>query len=397
MGLGSILNSFEAFNKVYAIRTRSRDEYLTAAGDGRVLRWSAQSNGGPSDYQKWYFSSVETIDKLSQRRVVRFRIQNVATRGFLHVGSDSYWASVASELKLEDSTFSFELGGKSSDGRRNYFQLREYSKNEFLGIGSIGWAVRWGKTGGEEQDFWLEPISDSLTPAARRLPAATPCEVVVPTPRKLNSLDDLPQAGVEVLTGEVVLPSALVRDRRFGDPLTQWKSVPYYRLKTFSSFQPPESGATTLIPKGGSVEMLIVLRTLFRETDIKSIEKTFAWELSGEVAGQIEKQTGGDDEERVKGGGSAKFAFAVSNSETMRSAQGTEYEKYTETSKKFAHSAKDSAVRVCYYAKRYRFVLVAGSGYFDSSVVWVSGPEEEVESWVSWESNSELLRCFPDA
>jgi len=382
-------------NAWFCIREGTRNEYLTAAPDGRVVRWAAEGpDGRPSDRQRWFISLHGVRDEDTRTvKENRYRIQNLATKGFLHLGHQAgfgwYWCTPAEPPEAE-SSFAFEFtdlrwsADASARGPfQHYVNIREFSQNEFLAVGDNGWAIRWGRTGGDSQRFYLqchEPLVELPRPAA-------PQAVIdrVPGPRLLRSLDDIPSDTEDRLVGEEILPSALVHDARYPDPLTQVQAGRWYRLQHFQGYALPRDGgvpAVTFPAQGVKSSFTAAFRTLFRREELEGLEETFMWQVSGEVTGSFQAQKGAEDA-RKSGSGSAKLAFTVGKSITQFRNKRENYEQETVRSQTFDFETQGRSVRVAMFVLQDRYVLSDSQG-------------REVRTWRVCDGSSLIIRSFPE-
>lgn len=387
----TIANS--SLNAYFCIREGTKDEYLTAAPDGRVVRWAAEKLGGvPSDRQKWFISVFAVYDEGTKIvKETRYRIQNLETKGFLHLGAQGtfawYWCDVK-ESNAAESTFAFEMTGRAWPDRYRvgpwdkYVNIREFTKNEYLGVGDNGWLIRWGRTGDNSQTFYLERAQSIVN----SLPVAAEVKGVVneiPGPSGLNGLDDIPANSQEILVGEEILPSAVIRDHRYSDPLTQAQDSPYYKLQHFQSYGLPEEGypAAVTLPAGTVSEIRSQFRTLFRRQELETLEETFMWQLSGEFTGSFTAKKGAEDASK-SGSGTAKLAFTVGKSVTHLKSDSSNYEKESIFLSSFTFDTKAKPARIAIFVLLDRYVLTDSRGRL-------------VDAWRVFDNSSMIIERFP--
>lgn len=128
---------FPDAKKVYEIKEFTKGERVAVGSAGNVLRWAV------------------TNDKDQQFRFVdrgggKWAIQSLRENKFLRVGGLGRLA-VADEKKEAAQEFRVE----KSDGKK--FRLRESTKDEYVAVGSNGAVLRWAKSGKDDQLFeWIE-------------------------------------------------------------------------------------------------------------------------------------------------------------------------------------------------------------------------------------------------
>lgn len=364
----------------HTIREGTRNEYLSAGSDGRVLRWGADGpNGTPSDNQKWFISALPHLGGGSAPSQTRYRIQNVGKGGFLHVGDGGFYWTDKHNASEDESTFTFELTGVSAPGLGagpfvGWLNMREYTRGEFVAIGGNGWSIRWGATGNEDQRFYLE--RSGAPHALTQLPA------LAALPRAANELsgavDQIPDApyltgpaanaapGPDYLVAEQVLPSALIRDRRFGDdPLAQARVHPWYRFRHVQRYEilrgsgQPVAGQMT---GREAFKYQVSARRLFRKEDLTTITDTFSWNVSGEVTGEVAAQKGASDQAHKKGGGTAKLAFSVSKTLEHLTSSGTIDEQETIVVKEMSFEPQHEEWSIATYALLNIYTLTDSAG-----------------------------------
>lgn len=381
-------------NATFYIREGTRNEYLTASQqDGRVVRWSELDTSNRA-YQQWYISAYSPA---SHGENLRFRLQNVATSGFLHIGFQGgfgwYWATPG-ELPAKESTFAFERTGMPAPAGAGagpiaeMLNIREFSANEFVGIGSNGWAIRWAKSGAADQRFYLETAASlGILPAPQAIQYAAE---QIPYPPELASVDDSPHATQLHLVSEEIVPAGWIRDPSGADPLAQARSSPWYVLRHYQSYGLPggDLAAARVFTPLEDITLEVSVRTLFKEEDLHAIEDRFTWTISGEIAFRGEATQSGVTPEGGKTGGkiagSGKLGFSVSRAQTMKDSTKRSYEedRLIKTVVKYPKSSTPFAIA--------HFVLLDTYELLDSQGRMIS-------QWSAWDDSRTVTRSFPRA
>lgn len=373
----------------FAIREGTKNEYLTAAPDGRVVRWSGEdANGAPSSRQRWYISQYAVKDSEGKPVDTRYRIQNVGTRGFLHIGyvanSGYFWADIRPASEAEQ-TFSFELTETGVSGMNPgpfpvWLNIREHMRNEYFAVGSNGWTIGWAKTGGPDQRFYLERHSPVHADVSTLPGASKPEQTAdqIPSPDDVTSLSQTPPPGKDWLVGEDVLAPAMINDDRYADPLSQAFACPYYRLQHWQRYDFPGGNKTARIKFSGyeSHTLEVSLRSLFRREDMTSIRNTFSWNISGEVTGKA----GGRKADPV--GATAKLAFSVTKSEERLQSSGSSYENEAVVTESFSFNAPGKELSVATYALLNSFRLLDHAG-------------KQLRAWETWDEGTIIIKSYP--
>lgn len=383
----------------FAIREGTRNEYLSAGSDGRVVRWAADGpNGIPSDKQRWFISAKPHFGAGPAPSETRYRIQNVGTGGFLHVGAGGFYWTDRNNSSEDEATFSVELTNHASGGFGLgpfpcWINIREHTRNEFVAIGGNGWGVRWGNSGNEDQRFYLErygaPASLAGLPTIHSLPVLEPQQSeepdFIPAPPMLTADASTAKPGPQFLVAEQVLPSALVRDPRYNDPLAQASVSPWYRFRHIQQYDilrgTPQPGVAHVSGRARFTYQ-ISARRLLRKEDITTLTDTFAWNISGEVTGELAAQKGESDKQHTKGGGTAKLAFSVSKTLEHMTSNGTIDENEAIVFKEVSFEPQKEDWSLATYGLLNIFVLIDSGG-------------NVIQRWEVFDTDRLVMRGWP--